>query len=83
MSDKSEESNRYWGISGVFIPAGLFIGMGVGWAMDHLVQGMFIGLLVLCILGDEALLSGWDELPEVVATLMFDGPRPQAEEAAE
>jgi len=32
------------GASGLFIPAGLFIGMGVGWAFDYLVPGMFIGL---------------------------------------
>jgi len=29
---------------GLFIPAGLFIGMGVGWIMGYLVQGMFVGL---------------------------------------
>jgi len=32
------------GASALFIPAGLFIGMGVGWAFGHLVEGMFIGL---------------------------------------
>jgi TetR/AcrR family fatty acid metabolism transcriptional regulator len=37
------------------------------------VQGMFVGLLVLRILGDKPLLSGWDELPEVLATILFDG----------
>ena len=41
------------------------------------VQGMFVGLLVLRILGDEQLLSGWDELPEVVVTLIFDGLSPR------
>jgi len=41
------------------------------------VQGMFIGLLVLRILGDEPLQSGWDELPEVLATLIFDGLSPR------
>ena len=30
--------------SGIFIPAGLFIGMGIGWVLGYLVQGMFIGL---------------------------------------
>jgi len=30
--------------SGLFIPAGLFIGMGIGFLTDHLVPGMFIGL---------------------------------------
>ena len=29
---------------GIFIPAGLFIGMGIGWIFGYLVQGMFIGL---------------------------------------
>ena len=41
------------------------------------VQGMFVGLVVLRILGDEPLQSGWDELPEVVATLIFDGLSPR------
>jgi AcrR family transcriptional regulator len=41
------------------------------------VQGMFVGLLVLRILSDEQLLSGWDELPEVIATLIFDGLSPR------
>jgi len=39
-------------------------------------QSMFIGLLVLRILGDEVLQSGWDELPEVLATIIFDGLSP-------
>jgi hypothetical protein len=30
--------------AGLFIPAGLFIGMGIGWIFGYLVQGMFIGL---------------------------------------
>ena len=44
MSKETDESKRQWSIVGLFIPAGLFIGMGVGWAMGYLVQGMFIGL---------------------------------------
>ena len=43
----------------------------------RIVQSMFIGLLILRILGDELLQSGWDELPEVVATLLFDGLSPR------
>jgi len=39
-------------------------------------QGMFVGLLVLRILGDEPLRTGWDDVPEVLATLVFDGLRP-------
>lgn len=30
--------------SGLFIPAGLFIGMGIGFLTDQLVGWMFIGL---------------------------------------
>lgn len=30
--------------SGVLIPAGIFIGMGVGFIIDELVGGLFIGL---------------------------------------
>ncbi len=41
------------------------------------VQGMFIGLIVLRILGDEPLESGWDNIPEVLGTLIFDGLRPR------
>ena len=29
---------------GIFIPAGIFIGMGIGWAMGYLVQGLLVGL---------------------------------------
>jgi len=43
----------------------------------RIVQSMFIGLLILRILGDELLQSGWDDLPEVVATLLFDGLSPR------
>jgi len=41
------------------------------------VQSIFVGLLMLRILGDETLLSGWDDLPEVLATIIFDGLSPR------
>ncbi len=44
MNDKMEETKKNWGISGLFIPAGLFVGMGIGWALGYLVQGLLIGL---------------------------------------
>lgn len=44
MSNESGDSKKRWEISGLFIPAGLFIGMGIGWALGYLVQGLFIGL---------------------------------------
>ena len=44
MSNETEESKKRWAVGGLFIPACLFIGMGVGWAMGYLVQGLLIGL---------------------------------------
>ena len=43
MVEETKKSKRK-GASGIFIPAGLFIGMGIGFATDSLVPGMFIGL---------------------------------------
>lgn len=40
------------------------------------VQSMFFGLLILRILDDEVLHARWDEMPEVVSTLLFDGLSP-------
>jgi AcrR family transcriptional regulator len=37
------------------------------------VQGMFIGLMLLRILGDDMLASHWDDLPDVLVDLLFDG----------
>ncbi|RLC57750.1 MAG: hypothetical protein DRI79_07665 [Chloroflexi bacterium] len=45
-------------------------------------QSIFVGLFVMRILGDEAVLSGWDDVPEVLATLIFDGLCPRPEEVA-
>jgi len=39
---KEKKDNK--GMGGLFIPAGLFIGMGIGFLTDKLVPGMFIGL---------------------------------------
>ena len=44
MADESKNSQSKWELAGVCVPAGLFVGMGVGWAMGQLVPGMFIGL---------------------------------------
>ena len=40
----SEEEKKDKGVSGLAIPAGLFIGMGIGFLIDEFVAGMFIGL---------------------------------------
>ena len=44
MSDEEQESKKRKGVTWLFIPAGLFLGMGIGWAMGYLMQGLFIGL---------------------------------------
>lgn len=44
------------------------------------VQGMFVGLLMFRILGDGPIRARWDELPEVVGTILFDGLSPRDEE---
>ena len=41
VEEPKKEKRR--GAGGLLIPAGLFIGMGIGWSMNYLVQGMFIG----------------------------------------
>jgi hypothetical protein len=41
---KEEKRDRRKTFGGIFIPAGLFIGMGIGWALDYMVAGLFIGL---------------------------------------
>lgn len=37
------------------------------------VQAMFIGLMILRILGDDTLASRWDDVPEVMVDLLLDG----------
>jgi AcrR family transcriptional regulator len=41
------------------------------------VQGMFVGLLIFRFFGDEPIHSEWDDLPELVATIIFDGLSPR------
>ena len=40
MTHETEEDKRKWTAGGLFIPAGLFIGMGIGWAFGYLVAGL-------------------------------------------
>ena len=44
MSPQSEEQKKQWGITGVAIPGGLLLGMGIGFLVDNIVAGLFIGL---------------------------------------
>ena len=41
MVEKKEKRN---GAAGLFIPAGLFIGFGIGFIIDNIPAGMFAGL---------------------------------------
>jgi hypothetical protein len=43
MPERKREKDR-WGIAGIFIPAGLFIGFGAGFLMNNVPAGMFLGL---------------------------------------
>ena len=40
------------------------------------VQSIFVGILLLRILGDEPLCARWEEMPETVVNLLFDGLSP-------
>jgi len=46
------------------------------------VAGVFLGLMVLRLLGDPQLEAKWDSLPELLTTLLLDGlqPRPTEDE---
>jgi len=45
--------------------------------------GMLLGLLTLQLLGDEVIAQRWEELPEVLTTLLFDGLQAGKETAHE
>ena len=44
MSTQSEQSKKQKGVSGVATPAGLFIGVGVGFLVGNITAGIFLGL---------------------------------------
>jgi hypothetical protein len=44
MSPQSEEMKKHWNITGVAIPAGVLIGLGIGFLIDNIPAGIFIGL---------------------------------------
>ena len=61
MSTQSEQPKKRKGVTGLAIPAGLLIGMGVGFLVDNITAGIFIGLgggfLVMLIV--YAILGEW------------------------
>ncbi len=44
MSPKSEDEKKQWNITGVAIPGGLLLGMGIGFLVDNITAGIFLGL---------------------------------------
>ena len=44
MSAQSEEEKKQWGVTGVAIPAGILLGLGIGFLVDNIVPGILIGL---------------------------------------
>ena len=44
MSTQSDDQKKQWNITGVAIPGGLFIGMGIGFLVDNITAGIFLGL---------------------------------------
>jgi len=44
MTTQSEEQKKQWGITGVAIPAGVLIGLGVGFLINNIAAGLFLGL---------------------------------------
>jgi hypothetical protein len=43
------------------------------------IAGMLLGLLMIQLLGDEVIATRWEELPEVLTNLLFDGLKPGEE----
>jgi len=44
MSTQSEQPKKRKGVTGLAIPAGLFIGIGVGFLVDNITAGVMLGL---------------------------------------
>ena len=44
MSKQSDVQKKHWNITGVAIPAGVLIGLGVGFLIDNIPAGLFLGL---------------------------------------
>ena len=61
MSTEAEEPKKAKGVTGLAIPAGLFIGMGVGFLVDNITAGIFLGLGsgFLVMMNVRAILGEW------------------------
>lgn len=59
-------------------------GAGQGQSLDvpltvRAIAGLLLGLLTLQLLGDEVIAQRWEELPEALTSLLFDGLQPGKE----
>ncbi|MFC1987298.1 hypothetical protein ACFLVH_01975 [Chloroflexota bacterium] len=44
MPTQSDDLKKHWNITGVAIPAGALIGLGVGFLINNIAAGLFLGL---------------------------------------
>ena len=44
MASQSDDQKKHWNITGVAIPAGVLIGLGIGFLVDNIPAGIFLGL---------------------------------------
>ena len=44
MSKQPDDLKKHWNITGVAIPAGVLIGLGVGFLINNIAAGLFLGL---------------------------------------
>lgn len=44
MSRQPDDQKKNWNITGIAIPAGVLIGLGIGFLIDNIVAGLFLGL---------------------------------------
>jgi hypothetical protein len=44
MSTQPDDLKKHWSITGVAIPAGVLIGLGLGFLINNIVAGLFLGL---------------------------------------
>jgi hypothetical protein len=44
QKEEKEQKKKKEDFGGLFIPAGIFVGMGIGFLTDQLVAAMFIGM---------------------------------------
>jgi len=44
MTEDETQHGKKWPGFALFVPAGLFIGMGIGWILGYMVPGLLIGL---------------------------------------